>query len=236
MDFSLVGLWSQMGLIAKSVVVILLVMSVYVLAIALDRLLGLRKGRQQSIGYIADLQPLVSGRLREATGLAERWKDAPIARILSPAIVDFYREVDSLGARAADPVELELLAHDVGRSMDRARKRELARLQRGLPALATIASSAPFVGLFGTVFGIITAFRQMADPTKGGGGGLATVSAGIAEALVTTAVGLGVAIGSLWCYNFFVTKVDDFTALAEEASGELVDGMVRGQRHLGRQV
>ena len=75
--------------------------------------------------------------------------------------------------------------------MDRAKKREVSSLQRGLPVLATISSSAPFVGLFGTVFGIITAFQQMADPSKGGGGGLASVSAGIAEALLTTAVGLG---------------------------------------------
>jgi biopolymer transport protein ExbB/TolQ len=96
--------------------------------------------------------------------------------------------------------------------------------------LATIASSAPFVGLFGTVFGIITAFQQMADPSKGGGG-LASVSAGIAEALLTTAVGLAVAIISLWLYNFFVTRLDDFTGLTEEASGELVASLVRGQRH-----
>ena len=101
-----------------------------------------------------------------------------------------------------------MLSHGVSRSMDRAKKRELAGLRRGLPVLATISSSAPFVGLFGTVFGIITAFQQMADPTKGGGG-LATVSAGIAEALLTTAVGLAVAIVAVWFYNFFATKLDE---------------------------
>jgi biopolymer transport protein ExbB/TolQ len=81
--------------------------------------------------------------------------------------------------------------------MDRVKERELASLKRGLPVLATVSSSAPFVGLFGTVFGIITAFQNMADPSKGGGGGLATVSAGISEALLTTAVGLAVAIVSV---------------------------------------
>jgi biopolymer transport protein ExbB/TolQ len=234
MDFTLLGLWNQMGLVAKTVVVILLGMSMYAIGIALDRILAFRKGRRRSIGYIAELQPLVAGRLREAIPLAEKWNDAPVARIIGPGIVDFFRSIDALGEGARDPVELELLAHDVGRQMDRARKRELAKLQRGLPVLATIASSAPFVGLFGTVFGIITAFQQMADPSKGGGGGLATVSAGISEALLTTAVGLAVAIGSLWFYNFFVTRLDDFTGLAEEAAGELVDGMVRGQRFLSR--
>ncbi len=129
---------------------------------------------------------------------------------------------------------MELLLHGVGRSMERARKRELAGLQRGLPVLATIASSAPFVGLFGTVFGIITAFEQMADPSKGGGGGLATVSAGIAEALLTTAVGLAVAIVSVWFYNFFTNRVEELGTLMEDASGELSDRLMHGSRARSR--
>jgi biopolymer transport protein ExbB/TolQ len=114
--------------------------------------------------------------------------------------------------------------------MERAKKRELAGLSRGLPALATISSSAPFVGLFGTVFGIITAFRQMADPSAGGGGGLATVSAGIAEALVTTAVGLGVAIVAVWLFNFFTTRVNDLGVLMDVATGELSDRLLHVTR------
>src|SRR4029453_17192099 len=86
-------------------------------------------------------------------------------------------------------------------------------------------------GLFGTVFGIITAFQSMADPGKGGGG-LAVVSGGIAEALLTTAVGLAVAIVSVWFYNFFVTKVDDFTVDVDETAGEVLDGMMRAGRGL----
>jgi len=96
--------------------------------------------------------------------------------------------------------------------------------------LATISSSAPFVGLFGTVFGIITAFQRMADPGKGGGGGLATVSAGIAEALLTTAVGLAVAIVSVWFYNFFTTKLEQIGALIDDASGELTDRLMQHGR------
>jgi biopolymer transport protein ExbB len=232
MDFSLVGLWHQMGPVAKGVVIILLVMSMYAIGIALDRVLAFRKGRRQSLGYLAALQPLVTtpSRINEAVQLHDGWKDAPVARIVGPALGELLRGIQSMGARAADSMDLEILVHDVGRSMDRARKREMAQLQRGLPVLATIASSAPFVGLFGTVFGIITAFQQMADPSKGGGGGLASVSAGIAEALLTTAVGLAVAIGAVWFYNFFVSKTDEFTLLAEDASGELVDSVIRIQR------
>jgi len=138
--------------------------------------------------------------------------------------------MDSLGQRAGDPAEIELVVDGVSRSMDRVKERELAGLKRGLSVLATVSSSAPFVGLFGTVFGIITAFQNMADPSKGGGGGLATVSAGISEALLTTAVGLAVAIVSVWFYNFFTTKVDDFTVDVDETAGEVLDGMMREGR------
>lgn len=232
MDFSLVGLWGQMGPVAKVVVILLLGMSMYAIGIALDRVIAFRKGRRQSLNYLLALQPLVTAaeKLQQAVGLHDGWKDAPVARIVGPALGELVRGMEALGARAEDPVEMELLVHDVSRNMERARKRELAGLQRGMPVLATIASSAPFVGLFGTVFGIITAFQQMADPSKGGGGGLASVSAGIAEALLTTAVGLAVAIGAVWFYNFFVAKTDDFALMAEDASGELVNSVIRIQR------
>ena len=98
-----------------------------------------------------------------------------------------------------------------------------------MPVLATVASSAPFVGLFGTVGGIITAFQKLADPTKGGGG-IGTVSAGIAEALITTAVGLGVAIIAVWFYNYFTARLDDLTIDIDETASELVDTILRGGR------
>ena len=232
MDFSLLGLWNQMGAVAKIVVIILLGMSMYAIGIALDRFMVFRKGRQRSLAYLGALQPLVTGdgRLAEAVALDRSFKDAPAARVLGPAISDFVSGVESLGAGASDPVEIEMLIHGISRGMERAKKREVAGLQKGLPVLATISSSAPFVGLFGTVFGIITAFQQMADPSKGGGGGLASVSAGIAEALLTTAVGLAVAIGAVWFYNFFVIKLDQFTAVIDDSAGDLSEQLMRNVR------
>ena len=229
MDFTLAGLWHQMGPVAKVVVVVLVGMSIYAIGIAFDRWWMFRKSRRQSMGYIAALQPLVAkpGKLSLALGLEKKWKDAPVGRIIGPAVADYLSAIEALGDKAQDPVEAELLIHHLGRIMDRGRKQEITGLQKGLSVLATIASSAPFVGLFGTVFGIITAFQQMADPSKGGSGSLASVSGGIAEALLTTAVGLVVAIVSVWFYNYFVTKADDFANLAEETAGELVDGIVR---------
>lgn len=230
MDFSLLGLWGQMGAIARGVVIILLAMSMYAIGVGLERFLTFQKSRRRSIEYLRQLTPLLDGRLEQADGLQSLFADAPLARIISIGLNEFKQGLASLGPQANDSIELELLVSGVGRSMERAKKREIAALQRGLPVIATISSSAPFVGLFGTVFGIITAFQQMADPSKGGGGGLATVSAGIAEALLTTAVGLAVAIVAVWFYNFFTTRVDDLAALADDATGELSDRLL----HAGR--
>jgi biopolymer transport protein ExbB/TolQ len=231
MDFSLIGLWTQMGAVAKTVVIILLIMSMYSIGITVERFLTFRRGRLQSIGYIGALQPLVAttGRLREAAGLEQRFRSSPVAKIIGTGVNDFVRGVEALGPRATDPAELEIVVDQVSRSMERVKERELSNLRRGLPVLATISSSAPFVGLFGTVFGIITAFQMMADPSKGGGG-LASVSAGIAEALLTTAVGLAVAIVSVWFYNIFTTKVDDQTVDIDETTGEVLDAMTREGR------
>jgi len=232
MDFSLLGLWTQMGVVARGVVLILLAMSAYAIAIALERFVALRRGRRRSIEFVAALQPLLGpeGRLEEVKGLEKSWQDAPLARVVITGVGEFTQGVKDLGAAAGDTLELELMLHGVERSIERAKKRELANLSRGLPVLATISSSAPFVGLFGTVFGIITAFQHMADPSKGGGGGLATVSAGIAEALLTTAVGLAVAIVTVWFYNFFTTKLEQIGALIDDASGELTDRLLQHGR------
>jgi biopolymer transport protein ExbB len=236
MDFSLLGLWNQMGMVARGVVLILLGMSAYAIAIALERFITFRKGQKRSLDFVAALQPLMAarGQLEDAHGLQAKWQDAPLARVIGTGIGEFKQGVEDLGSAAGDTVELELLLHGVERSMERAKKRELAGLARGLPALATISSSAPFVGLFGTVFGIITAFQQMADPSKGGGGGLATVSAGIAEALLTTAVGLAVAIVTVWFYNFFTTKLEQLGVLIDDASGELADRLLQHGRRRAR--
>ena len=166
----------------------LVVMSLYSLAITGERLMTFWRGRKQSRLYIAALAPMVegAGRLRDAVGLDKRFAGSPVANVIGAGLNEYARGIDRPGA-AAPPFEV---AEVVNRAMERSKERELAGLRRGMPVLATVASSAPFVGLFGTVGGIITAFQKLADPTKGGGG-IGTVSAGIAEALITTAVGPG---------------------------------------------
>ena len=227
MDFTLVGLWNEMGFTARAVVVVLIVMSLYALAIAADRLLTFRRGGLLSRGYVEALAPLVeaAGRLREAVGLEKRFVGSPVAKVIGAGLHEFARGFDRPAGSAA-PAAFDV-AEIVNRAMERSKERELAGLRRGMPVLATVASSAPFVGLFGTVGGIITAFQKLADPTKGGGG-IGTVSAGIAEALITTAVGLGVAIIAVWFYNYFTARLDALTIDIDETASELVDTILRG--------
>jgi biopolymer transport protein ExbB/TolQ len=224
MDFTLVGLWHEMGPVARGVVVVLLAMSLYSLTITGDRLLAYRKGRRLSRLYIEALAPLVesAARLREAVGLDKKFVGGPVANVVGSGVNEYAKAL-AAGARTSSAFDV---AEAVNRTMERVKERELAGLRRGLPVLATVASSAPFVGLFGTVGGIITAFQKLADPTKGGGG-IGTVSAGIAEALITTAAGLAVAITAVWFYNYFIARVDDLTVDIDETSSELTDAILR---------
>jgi biopolymer transport protein ExbB/TolQ len=238
MDFTLLGLWHEMGPIARGVVVVLLVMSMYAFGITVERFFSLRKGRRLSLAYVRSIAPLVAatGKLREAAGLETRFDGSPVARVIGAGLKEWTRatqaEADRQKARGGEPRPQTAYdarfdrADAVSRTLERVKDRELAGLRRGLSVLATVSSSAPFVGLFGTVGGIITAFQKLADPAKGGGG-IGTVSAGIAEALITTAVGLAVAIISVWFYNYFIARVDDITIDIDETASELVDSVLR---------
>jgi biopolymer transport protein ExbB/TolQ len=227
MNFTVLGLWHEMGIVARAVVVILIVMSMYSLGIAVERLRAYRRGKRRSLGYIRELAPLFAsrGQLETARGLEQKFPGSPVARVVGTGVAEFAK---GLQLRAGGKSDYDVVDAAV-RAMERSKDRELATLRRGLPVLATVSSSAPFVGLFGTVGGIITAFQKLADPSKGGGG-IGTVSAGIAEALVTTAVGLGVAIVAVWFYNYFTARVDDLIVDMDETASELVDGIIKDER------
>ncbi|MEO8214642.1 MAG: MotA/TolQ/ExbB proton channel family protein [Myxococcales bacterium] len=227
MNFTVMGLWHEMGTIARGVVLVLIAMSVYSLGIAVERLFAYRRGKLRSLGYVRALAPIIAqaGKLESARGMEDKFPGSPVARVVGTGVGEFAR---GLELRAAGNRDYDVVDGAV-RAMERTKDRELANLRRGLPVLATVSSSAPFVGLFGTVGGIITAFQKLADPAKGGGG-IGTVSAGIAEALVTTAVGLGVAIIAVWFYNYFTARVDDLIVDMDETASELVDSIIKDTR------
>lgn len=222
MDFSYGALWAEMGMGARGVVITLALMSIYSLGVMVDRLIALRKGRQLSVKYATMLNTMLQqGQTEDAAAAADSLKAGYLPRVLGAGLKE-YRNVSSKGVHTKHEV-LDLTE----RALDRTTQRTLSELKRGLGGLGTVGSSAPFVGLFGTVLGIINAFELMAAK---GSGGLATVSAGIAEALITTAFGLLVAIPAVAVFNYFTNVIENITVDITDAASELVAHLAKTDR------
>jgi biopolymer transport protein ExbB len=234
MEFTIPEMWAKMGFIAKSVVVILGIMSVYVVAISIERLIVFLKAKAQSRSYAMLIQDLLNqGKYREAADAALQFKHSHIAKIVRSGLIEFIKGNLLEGAEAEGAVcapGYDVLGA-VNRAIEKSGAREMAGMRRGLAGLATVGSTAPFVGLFGTVFGIINSFQGMAAE---GSGGIGSVSAGIAEALVTTGAGIGVAIVAVLLYNFFTSKVDSLQVDTNESALEILDVLVKRQEAPGK--
>lgn len=227
-SFSFVDMWKTMGLLAKAVVVILAIMSMYSLYVSGDRLWTFVRARGASITFVGGLaSSLKQQNVKQALELSGQKPQPPIARVVQAGLREYVDGLEAL--RTGGPLEVGEfdIVEAVNRAVERVKEREVADLRRGLGGLATIASAAPFVGLFGTVVGIINAFQSMA---ASGQGGLASVSAGIAEALVTTAFGLLVAIPAVMIFNYFTNRVDDFVVDMNDVSSELVTFVLKEGR------
>jgi biopolymer transport protein ExbB/biopolymer transport protein TolQ len=216
---SFLDIWNQMGYLAKGVVIFLIAMSIYSLAIFIERLMYYRASKKQSIDYL----PIATKALREgnyaaAVEAAKRYNKSHLAKVLAAGLQQFLFEKEDQPAH--DAVESVRLA------VERAAALTTAEMKRGIGGLATIGSTAPFVGLFGTVFGIINAFQGMA---QSGSGGIGAVSAGIAEALITTGVGIGVAIVAVWVFNYFTGQIEFFGIEMANSGSELIDFFLKRQ-------
>jgi biopolymer transport protein ExbB len=224
MEFTIPEMWARMGFIAKGVVSILGVMSIYVVAVSIERLIVFLKAKAQSRAYAMLIQDLLAqGKFREAADAALQFKQSHIAKVVRSGLMEFIKgsmiESDSKGG----PAGYDVLGA-VNRAIEKSGAREMAGMRRGMAGLATVGSTAPFVGLFGTVFGIINSFQGMAAE---GSGGLGAVSAGIAEALVTTGAGIGVAIIAVLLYNFFTSQVEALQVDTNESAIEILDVLVK---------
>ena len=226
MDMSLMGLIKTMSAPALAIFFLLCLLSVYSLAVSVERWLTFQKAKQQSVKFALEVgQYLKQDKLREAIDLAKKYKHSHVAKVLSAGLLEFAYEAHGAAAQGHDTVAA------AERAVERASMMTTADLKKGLGGLATIATTAPFIGLLGTVIGIINAFRGMA---ASGAGGLGTVSAGISEALVTTALGLFVAIPAVWLYNLFLNKIERFQVEMSNSASELVDYFMK--RHTAKSV
>ena len=209
----LIELWNHMGWVAKGVAIILLAMSAWSIGVMLDRWMTFRAARKQSRQFA----PLVAGALREgkldeAIRVAERNKRSHLAKVVTAGLQEF---------RAQEQLEISDDRIEASRrALERAQAITHTELERGLSGLATIGATAPFVGLLGTVIGIIDAFAEIQSAQTTG---FSAVAGGISEALVTTALGLTVAIPAVMMFNYFTARIKAFDVEMDNSSSELVD-------------
>ncbi|RPH71639.1 MAG: MotA/TolQ/ExbB proton channel family protein [Myxococcaceae bacterium] len=212
MQFTLTDLWHHMGLFARLIVAVLGVMSVASLVVMAERLIVFNKSRSESRNFAEKMaNTLAKNDLMTVAGTKIGDKVGHLGRVIGAGLNALRLSTDK---------DKDLQVESVARALERQAQREVQSLKRGLGLLATVGSTAPFVGLLGTVMGIVNAFQSMAIT---GSGGLGTVSAGIAEALITTAFGLLVAIPAVMAYNYLQGWVDARAVDISESSNEFLD-------------
>ena len=213
-NFDVRGMWGNMGWAAKIVVILLFFMSAWSIGVMIDRAIAYNGARKQSRQFApAVAGALREGKLDEAIKIADRYNKSHLAKVVVAGLQEFR----------AHQISTDIPGEDIEaskRALERSEAIVHAELKRGVSGLATIGSTAPFVGLFGTVVGIIHAFQGISTQKSTG---LGAVAGGISEALVTTAIGLFVAVPAVWAFNYFTNRIDAFDVEMGNSSSELLD-------------
>jgi biopolymer transport protein ExbB/biopolymer transport protein TolQ len=215
-------MWNDMGWVAKLIGVILIIMSMISFGVAIERIYTFAQARKQSKLYAPQVaKHLKEGRLKDAIAISssKSYRYSHLAKVVLAGLQEYQFQQES-GAS----LSREDLVDTVRRAIQRASALTANDLKKGVASLATIGATAPFVGLLGTVVGIINAFHGIASQ---GSGGLGAVSAGISEALVETALGLVVAIPAVWFYNYLSGRIEYFNVEMDNSSSELVDYFIK---------
>ncbi|HOL72229.1 MAG TPA: MotA/TolQ/ExbB proton channel family protein [Bryobacteraceae bacterium] len=219
------SLWNQMGWAAGATVIIMFLMSALSIGVMIDRFIAYSAARKQSRAFApAVAGALREGKLDEAIKIADRYKKSHLAKVVVAGLQEFraHQLSSEIPGEAIEASQ---------RALERAEAIVHAELKRGVPSLATIGSTAPFVGLFGTVVGIINAFAGMATEKSTG---IGAVAGGISEALVATAIGLFVAVPAIWMFNYFTSRVEAFSVEMGNSSSELIDYFIKRSQRVAK--
>jgi biopolymer transport protein ExbB/biopolymer transport protein TolQ len=217
-----VEMFRQMTVYAWAVAIILFVMSFWSIGVAIERFYTFNQARRQSKLYAPQVaKHLKDGRLKEAIALSgsKDFRYSHLAKVVLAGLQEYQFQQESGGT-----LNREDVLDTVRRSIQRATALTASDLKKGVTALATIGSTAPFVGLLGTVIGVINAFVGIGAT---GTGSIGAVSVGIAEALIETALGLFVAIPAVWFYNYLSNRLEYFNVEMDNSSSELVDYFIK---------
>jgi biopolymer transport protein ExbB len=218
----LMHMWGEMGFVARAIAVILVIMSMISFGVAIERIYTFTQARKQSKLYAPQVaKHLKEGRLKDAIAISssKNYRYSHLAKVVLAGLQEYQFQQET-----GSQLSREDLVDTVRRAIQRASALTANDLKKGVSSLATIGATAPFVGLLGTVVGIITAFQGIAAT---GSGGLGAVSAGISEALVETALGLVVAIPAVWFYNYLTGRIEYFNVEMDNSSSELVDYFIK---------
>ena len=217
-SFGLYDIAKSLTIPGWAVIIILLLMSIYIIAIGIERYMTYNAAKQQSRQFAPKVaQALKNNNIDEAINISDKHKNSHLAMVVSSGLKEFSAHQGNTEI-SGDEMEASK------RALQRAIAVKTAELKRGLSGLATVGSTAPFVGLFGTTVGIINAFQGMKSEETAG---IAAVAGGISEALVTTAFGIAVAVPAVWLFNYFTNKVSSFGVEMDNSASELIDYFIK---------
>jgi len=212
----IVNLVAQSGIVAKIVLLILLALSVFSWSIILSKMSALKRARVQSARFLRAFRK--AHRMQDIAAVSEQFKPSPLVAVFDLGHEEYRRQTGGVG------VPRNTVA--VQRAMQIASSEELTRFEQRLPWLATVGATSPFIGLFGTVWGIIDAFAGLGTE---GAATLRAVAPGISEALITTAAGLVAAIPAVIAYNIFQQRMREFGSRMDDFSLEFLNAVERGE-------
>ncbi len=214
MEINLLELWSKMGAPVRGVVILLTIQAIACLTVFVDRVIFMWRNKSRSREFMRNAAPLLEKNDLQGTLEVAAKSEGSLLAELTRTGLKTYLDRRSIGdVRNAAPA--------ARRAMERKLESLNQQLNRGLNILASTGSTAPFVGLLGTVLGIINAFRMIAK--SGGAGGIGTIGAAIGEALVVTGYGLLVAIPTVLLFNWLSSRIADQEGALTNASGEMSD-------------
>jgi biopolymer transport protein ExbB/TolQ len=222
-----VELWEQMSIVVKIITVGMIGMSVYMFYVLAERLLTYRAASDQSIRYVQALgEYLRQHKVNEALNSARSMQKSPVAKVMEAGLTALLQGREALKTEGPDDVGDFDLVDSVNRALERVKERETSNLRKGLAYLGTTASATPFIGLLGTVVGILGTFQLL----KGGTVTINEIGPKISEALVSTALGLGVAIFGAMSFNYFTSRVEQYVIDMNDVSSEFIDYVLREGR------
>ncbi len=219
MELDIFHLWASMNNLVRGVVVVLTIQAVACTMVVIDRLILLALAKRKTKAFAREAGPkLAAGEYDEVVALAKEAKGAHLAELIETGVSVFTKRHDQGHSRAK-------AAEFAGRALERRGEQLAESLNRGMNILASTGSTAPFVGLLGTVLGILNAFTLISSE---GGGGIGTIGAAIGEALVVTGYGLMVAIPSVLIFNYLSGKIGKYEAGLANAGSEIIDSLEAG--------